>query len=115
MSQRTLIRSLSRRKAVPWVFAGAGILAGGAVVTGLFALSRDNHANDLSDQITMMGNQAPGVADELDSTVRSRDRFVTWTWVLGTAAVATGAIGGFLLVFDRPDADSGTVGVSGRF
>ncbi len=105
----------SRRKAVPYVLAGAGILAGGAVITGLFALSRDNHANDLRAQITMTGNQAPAVADELDSTVRSRDRFVTWTWVLGTAAVVTGGIGGVLLVFDRPDADSATVGVSGRF
>jgi hypothetical protein len=105
----------SRRKAVPWVFTGAGILAGGAVATGLYALSRDRHASELRDQITMMGNQAPGVADELDRTVRARDRFVTWTWVLGAAAVATGGIGGFLLVFDRPDADSGTVGVGGRF
>ncbi len=105
----------SRRKAVPFVLGGAGVLAVGAITTGLFALSRDGRANDLRDDIEMQGNQAPGVADNLDSTVKSRDRFVTATWVLGTAAIVAGGVGGFLFFFDRPDGDGGTVGVSGRF
>lgn len=104
-----------RRKAVPWVLGGAGLLTAGAVTTGLFARSRDNEANELRDQITMMGNQAPGVADELERTISARDRLVTWTWVLGVAAVATGGVGGFLFFFDRPDGDGASVGVSGRF
>ncbi len=105
----------SKRKAVPWVLGGAGLLAAGALTTGLFALSRDGRASDLRDQIDMMGNQSVGVADELERTVRSRDRLVTWTWVLAGAAVVAGGVGGFLFFLDRPDGDSGTVGVSGRF
>jgi hypothetical protein len=62
-----------------------------------------------------MGNQPVSVADDLERTVRSRDRFVTWTWILGGAAVAAGATGTLLLMFDTPTAESATVGVSGRF
>lgn len=104
-----------RRRAVPWVWGGAGLLAIGAVTTGLVARSRDNRAADLRDQIEMMGNQTLGVADDLDRSVRSRDRFVTWTWVLGSAAVLAGGVGGFLFFFDRPDGDGGSVGVRGTF
>jgi len=104
----------ARRRAVPWVLGGAGLLAAGAVTTGLFALSRDGRAQDLRDGIEM-GDRPPGDADALDAAVSSRDRFVTWTWVLGGAAVVAGGVGGFLFFFDRPDADSATVGVRGRF
>jgi len=104
-----------RRRAVPWVWGGAGLLAVGAITTAIVANSRDNKANDLRDRITMMGNQDPSVADQLDSTVKSRDRLVTWTWVLGGAAVVAGGVGGFLFFFDRPDGHSGTVGVRGSF
>jgi hypothetical protein len=108
------LHATARRKAVPWVLGGAGLLAAGAVTTGLFALERDNEASDLRDGIEM-GNRPPSDADALDRAVRSRDRFVTWTWVLGGAAVVAGGVGGFLFFFDRPDADSTTVGVAGRF
>lgn len=105
----------SQRRAVPWILGGAGVLAIGSVTTALLANNRDNKANDLRSRITMMGDQTPGTADEYDATVKSRDRFVTWTWVLGGAAVLAGGVGGFLFFFDRPDGDSGTVGVAGRF
>lgn len=104
----------SQRKAVPWLFAASGALLAGAVTTGLFARARDGRASDLREQLDM-GNRPAADADALDSTVRSRDRFVTWTWILGSAAVATAGVGTFLLVFDRPDANSGTVGVGGTF
>jgi hypothetical protein len=108
------LRKTSRRKAVPWVLGGAGVLAAGAVTTGLFALSRDHRARDLRDGIAM-GNRPASDADALDSAVRSRDRLVTWTWLLGGAAVIAGGVGGFLLVFDRPDTDSATIGVGAKF
>ncbi|NVB81495.1 MAG: PEGA domain-containing protein [Kofleriaceae bacterium] len=104
----------SRRRAVPWVLGGAGVLLAGAAATGLVAVSRDGSAADLRDQI-QMGNRPPGDADQYDRLVRSRDRFVTYTWILGGAALATGAVGGFLFYFDTPTADSATVGVTGRF
>jgi hypothetical protein len=108
------LQATARRRAVPWVLSASGVLLAGAVTTGVFAYTHDSHATDLRDDIEM-GNQLPTVADELDRTVRSRDRFVTWTYVLGGAALATGAVGGMLFYFDRPSAESATVGVSGRF
>ncbi|HTL32133.1 MAG TPA: PEGA domain-containing protein [Kofleriaceae bacterium] len=108
------LRKTARRKAVPWVYGGAGVLAAGALATALFAHSRNSHAEDLQMQIDM-GNQPVSVADDLDRTVRSRDKLVTWTWILGGAAVAAGATGTLLLVFDTPTAESATVGVSGHF
>lgn len=104
----------SRRKAVPWIYGGAGVVAAGAITTALFAYSRNSHAEDLEAKIGM-GNQPPSVADDLDRTVRSRDRFAMWAWILGGTAVAAGATGTLLLVFDTPTADSATVGVTGRF
>jgi hypothetical protein len=108
------LQRTGRRRAVPWIYGGAGIVAAGAITTALFARSRNSHAEGLQAQIDM-GNQAPSVADELDRTVKSRDRLVMWTWILGGAAVAAGATGTLLLVFDTPTADSATVGVTGRF
>ena len=108
------LEQTGRRRAVPWVLGASGLLAAGAVTTGVFAFMRDNRASDLRDQIEM-GNRPPSDADMLESTVSSRDRFVTWTWVLGGAAVATGIVSGALFYFDRPSADSGTVGVRGTF
>jgi hypothetical protein len=108
------LQKTARRRAVPWVYGGASVLAAGAIATALVARSRNSHAEDLQMQIDM-GNQPVSVADDLERTVRSRDRFVTWTWILGGAAVAAGATGTLLLVFDTPTAESATVGVSGRF
>ena len=104
----------ARRRAVPWVLGASGVLLGSAITTGLVAHSRDSRANELRDQIEM-GNRPAGDADEYDRLVRSRDRFVTATWVLGSAAVAAGLTGGWLFFFDTPSADEATIGVAGRF
>ncbi|HEY5949464.1 MAG TPA: PEGA domain-containing protein [Kofleriaceae bacterium] len=104
----------ARRRAVPWVLGASGLLLAGAVTTGVLAYTRDRDAMELRDQIDM-GNRPPSDADTLDGAVRSRDRFVTWTYLLGGAAVTAGAVGGILFYFDRPTAESATVGVSGKF
>lgn len=104
----------ARRRAVPWVLGGAGVLAAGAITTGVFALSRDGRASDLRDQIDM-GDRPPSDADAYDDAVKARDRFVMWTWILGGAAVATAGVGTFLLFFDAPSSDGASVGVAGRF
>jgi hypothetical protein len=113
----------TRRRAVPYVLGGAGLLAIGATVTAILAESHDSNASKLRDQLTA-GNAAPSVADHYDDEVRSRDHFVTATWVLGGAAVATAATGVLLYWFDHPAAEhlqitptttGGAVTFSGRF
>jgi hypothetical protein len=99
------LRETSRRRAVPWVWTGAGVLAAGAITTGIVALVRDSHAQDLRDQLAQ-GNQPATTADDYDRTVNSRDHFVTATWILGGAAVAAGATGALLYFFDQPSAES---------
>ncbi|MDB4956845.1 MAG: hypothetical protein JWO36_4414, partial [Myxococcales bacterium] len=91
----------SRRRAVPWVLGGAGIAAAGAIATGVLAIVHDDRASKLRDQIGT-GNQATSVADQYDSEVRSRDHFVTATWILGGAAVAATAVAAGLYGFDTP-------------
>ncbi|HEY5926166.1 MAG TPA: PEGA domain-containing protein [Kofleriaceae bacterium] len=108
------LHKTGRRRAVPWVLGGAGLLAAGAITTGAFALLRDQRATDMREQIAM-GNRPSSDADAYDSAVASRDRFAMWTWILGGSAVAAGGVGTLLLVFDKPSADGATVGLAGRF
>ena len=91
----------SRRKAVPWILGGAGLLAAGAITTGIVAQVHDGRARDLRDALDR-GNRPPGDASAYDREVASRDRYVTATWVLGGAAITAGAIGALLFVFDTP-------------
>jgi hypothetical protein len=99
------LRETPRRKAVPYVLFGAGALAAGAIATSIVALVRDSHAQGLHDSLAM-GNQPASVADDYDRTVSSRDHCVTATWILGGAAVAAGATGALLYLFDEPSAES---------
>jgi hypothetical protein len=91
----------SRRKAVPWLVGSAGVLAAGAVATTIVALVRDSKASDLRASIDA-GNQLPTIADDYDHTVASRDHLVTATYLLGGAALAAGATGLLLYLFDEP-------------
>lgn len=94
----------ARRRAVPWVLGGAGLLAGVAITTGIVAVVHDGNASDLRAQLDA-GNRPPSDGDAYDAEVRSRDRYKTATWVFGGAAVATGAVGVLLLLFDSPSAE----------
>jgi hypothetical protein len=90
-----------RRRAVPWLVGAAGALAAGAAVTAIIAVQRDNTASDLRSQIAA-GDRPPSDADAYDAAVRSRDRFADSAWGLGAAALAVGALGAALYVFDEP-------------
>lgn len=114
-----------RRRAVPWVLGGAGLLAVGATTFAIGALVADGNATDLRDQITA-GNAPPSAGVDFDKEVGRRDKFKTSAIVLGGGALVAGAVGLALYLFDKPSAESikvtptagaGTAGVSafGRF
>jgi hypothetical protein len=108
------LQPTARRRAVPWLYGGAGILAAGAITTGTFAFLRDRRATDLRNDIDA-GNRPAMDADAYDDAVSSRDRFVMWTWLLGGAAAASAGTATVLFYFDTPTSDGASVGVSGRF
>ncbi len=93
-----------RRRAVPWVLGGAGVLAATAITTSIFAAVHNSRASDLRDQLDA-GNRPPTDGDAYDAEVRSRDRYVTATWVFGGAAVTAGTIGALMFLFDTPSAE----------
>ena len=99
------LQKTARRRAVPWVLGGAGLLAASAITTSILAGVKNGNANDLRDAIDM-GNRPPGDADRYDAEVDARDRYVTATWLLGGAAVTAGTVGVLLLLFDAPSAES---------
>ena len=117
------LEKTARRKAVPYVLGGAGVLA---LLTGVAALSAESHDGDASklrDQIRA-GNAPPSTADKYDAAVKARDNDVTATWVLGGAAVAAATTGVLLYWLDKPAAEhltiapttsGGAVTFSGRF
>jgi hypothetical protein len=90
-----------RRRTVPWVLGGAGLLAAGAITTGLVANHHDSQAAQLRDQIER-GDRLPADAARYDAAVDSRNDYRTATWVLGGAAVTAGVVGTLLLLFDNP-------------
>ncbi|HEX4454514.1 MAG TPA: PEGA domain-containing protein [Kofleriaceae bacterium] len=94
----------TKRRAVPWLYSAAGVLAAGAIATTIVAIDRDDTAGDLRAKIDA-GNRPPSDADAYDAAVSSRDHFVDATWVLGAAAVAAAAVGVGLYFFDEPSAD----------
>lgn len=102
------LEKTAQRRAVPWVLGSAGLLAVGAVATGIAANTHDGRAADIQDELET-GNRPPSDADRYDEEVRQRDRYVTSTWVLGSAAIAAGTVGVLLLVFDSPSAEGARI------
>jgi len=102
------LEKTARRRAVPWVLTGAGALAAGAIATGLGALLADGDASDLAAGFAM-GDRPASEAERYAQLVDRRDSLVTATWVLGGAAVVTGAIGLGLYLFDAPSPEGARV------
>jgi hypothetical protein len=112
----------ARRRAVPWVLGGAGVLAFGAAGSTIGAVIADGRASELQARLAA-GNAPPSDGDAYDRERDRRDRFRTSALVLGGAALIAGVAGGALYWFDTPPTHvapvvgPGTVGVSavGRF
>lgn len=98
------LEKTAKRRAVPWVLGGAGLLAAGAITTSIVAVVHDGRASDLSAGIAT-GNRPVADGDRYEAEVRARDRYATATWALGGAALAAGTVGVLLYLFDTPSAE----------
>jgi hypothetical protein len=91
----------TRRKIVPWLAGGAGAFAIASTVTAIFAESKDHDLSALETRREATG-WSTADASAYTSDVNKRDELRTTAWVLGGAAVATGAVAAALYFFDRP-------------
>jgi len=94
-----------QRKAVPYVWIGAGVLALASGAAGGYALVQQGKAEDI-DAIRQDGQIT---AEQLDEYLRHRDRRdagVTTMWVLAGASLITATVGTLMYIFDRPDAEA---------
>ena len=94
----------AKRRAVPWVLGGAGVLAAGTVAATLVARSHDDEMQKLEAKRETVGI----TADELDRyhhEVSKRDAWRDGAYVLGGAAVAAGVVAAALYWFDTPHVD----------
>lgn len=98
----------ARRRAVPWVLGGAAVLGVAAVTTSVFAAVHNSNASGLRDDLRT-GNRPPSDGDAYDAEVRSRDRYVTATWVFGGTAVAAGTVGLLMWAFDTPSTEGAQI------
>lgn len=96
----------SRRRAVPWLAGGAGVLALAACVTGTFAYLAERDALAIRSDKNTVGNLDPSAIDTYNDDRARRDALVTTTWILGGAAIVTGAVGFALYRFDDPHPDA---------
>jgi hypothetical protein len=99
------LRATGQRRAVPWVWGGAGLLAVAAGGTGVWALREQGRAAALDERRRHETINSEELARYLEHRER-RDTAARATWVLGGAAAATAAVGLLLYVFDRPEADA---------
>ena len=99
------LEKTGKRKAVPWVLGGAGVLAALSVTSMAFAISHDGNAEDL-DKAIKRGNAPAGAADERDGEINKRDDYRTGAYIFGGAALVAGTVGFLLLTFDSPSAES---------
>ena len=113
-----------KRRALPWLLGGTGVLAAGSAVTAVLALSADDRLGKLERERTTTGLTAAQFHD-LQDEQRKRDRYRDAAFALGGAAVAAGAVAAAFYWFDSPGpehalvpaitGDSAGVSLVGRF
>ncbi len=95
------LEKTGRRRAVPFVATGAGLLAGFAIASAVYAVVENSRAsNQLSD--IERGDQQPGAADRYTGLIKRRDQALTATYISGGAAIAVGAMAAALYWLDKP-------------
>ena len=101
---RTLDVSLeatAKRRAVPWVLGASGVLVAGTVTAALVARSHDETMQQLETKREQMGISADELARYHHETSQ-RDAYRDAAYIVGGAALATGAVAAALYFFDTP-------------
>jgi hypothetical protein len=93
------LRTTTRRRAVPWVWIGGGVLLASTLTTSIIAVHADGEAADLRDAADPIDRDA---STRYEDQRRRRDTFRTASYVLGTATVVTAATALWLYYFDNP-------------
>ncbi|MDQ3336920.1 MAG: hypothetical protein M4D80_17300 [Myxococcota bacterium] len=120
------LEKTTRRKAVPWVATGAGVLAIISTATLITALVYDDRAADKLSSFENQGDKSPADVADYNTLVQRRDRLSTGAWVTGGGALLLGTAALALYFFDSPgdaevrvapaaSASGGGVTVFGRF
>lgn len=99
------LRKTGQRRAVPWVWTGAGLLALAAGGAGGVALYEQGKAREIDDR----RRTESITAEELDQYLAHRarrDTAVDTMWILAGASAVTATIGTLMYFIDRPDAEA---------
>jgi hypothetical protein len=96
------LQETTQRRAVRWVWVGAGALAAGMLATTTVALVSDFQAADLRDRARLLADDAPAYERYRDR----RDRFRTASFALGGAALVAAAAATVMYYADEPSADA---------
>lgn len=96
------LQPTAQRRAVRWVWVGAGTLLAGTLATTTVSLVADFGAADLRDQQPL-----PELEEKRYEQLRDRrDRFRTASFVLGSAALVAAAAATVMYYLDDPSADA---------
>jgi hypothetical protein len=100
------LKKTTRRRVVPYVFAGGAVM--GVLTLGgvLLAARLDGDADDRL-AVIRGGDQRPQALDDYRNTIARRDDVTTSVWITSGLTLGICAAAGALLWFDRP-ADEGT-------
>jgi hypothetical protein len=90
-----------KRRAAPWLFGGAGVLALGSTATAIIALHYDHTMSSLDAERTTTGI-SPAQLSAYRGATQDRDDFRTAAVALGATAVVTAFVAAGLYYFDTP-------------
>jgi hypothetical protein len=96
------LQPTAQRRAVRWVWAGAGALLAGTLTTAAFAIAADFSAADLRDRNPLSEDDAVTYDRKRDR----RDTLRAWSFGLGGATLVTAGIALVMYYTDDPSADA---------
>jgi hypothetical protein len=96
------LEKTTRRKAVPWVIAGAGAFAAFSTASIIGAVIYDGRASDKRDSFENVGDKREGDVADYNRLVDRRNQLTTGAWITGGAALVLGSAAFVLYAFDSP-------------